>query len=73
MKKGKWSFSTTPKKWKRIQATAGSLLAIVTALAALPTVVPGMNVPTWFSDYGWYAAAVLTAIIAYGQSREGKV
>ena len=63
---------TTPKKWKKIRNAATGLLAGIVGIPAATSLLPDIKTPEWYTDYVWYAVAVLGLIIGYCQSREEK-
>lgn len=61
-----------PFAWRVVRDTAATLLAALATMGGLPSVIPNITTPEWFTNYVWYIGAILTSVIAYAQSREKK-
>ena len=55
----------TPKIYKAIRNAAGAVTGIIVILSGVAGVFPNLNVPTWFTSYGWYVAGLCALITAY--------
>ena len=63
----------TPKFWKGLRDAAGIVTTSILVLSGIAGVFPSLNVPTWFSNYGWYIAGACALITAFsGQKKVEK-
>ena len=55
----------TPKIYKAIRNAAGAITGVIVVLSGTAGVFPSLNVPTWFTNYGWYVAGVCALITVH--------
>lgn len=65
-------FSPTPREWKQVRNLAMSIVAVIGGIGGLSATIPGVEAPEWFATFGWYVAALFTAVAVYSQSKEVK-
>lgn len=69
--KAAWK-AETPKLSKWIRNVAGTVTTVMMILAGISGIFPTLNVPVWFSDYGWYIAGVAALITGFSGTRTVK-
>lgn len=55
----------TPKRWKVIRDVSGATTTAILILSGVGSQFPALEVPYWFSHYGWYIAGVCALITGY--------
>jgi len=62
----------TPKIAKFFRNLAGTVTGIVVVLSGIAGILPSLDVPIWFTNYGWYIAGICALITAYSGSQKVK-
>jgi hypothetical protein len=60
----------TPKLAKFFRNLAGAVTGIIVVLSGIAGMFPNLNVPTWFTNYGWYVAGICALITAYSGAQK---
>ena len=55
----------TPKIWKWMRNIAAGATTALVILSGIGSQFPTLEVPYWFSQYGWYVAAACALITGY--------
>lgn len=60
----------TPKIWKWIRDVAGGITTAILILSGVGSQFPTLEVPSWFSQYGWYIAGLCALIVGYSARKK---
>lgn len=60
----------TPKIWAWIRNLAAGLTLAITILSGVGATFPSLEVPYWFSSYGWYIAGICALITGYSAKQK---